>query len=126
MESLIYSLNGFATIGLGIFFFFYCFVHKLRGDGRKMKLPPGPRPWRLIGNLHLLGTLPHQVLTKLAKKYGSIMFLRLGSIPTVVVSSLAMAKEFLKTHDLVFATRAYSIFGRYVCYDHKDVAFGPY
>ncbi|GLJ31823.1 hypothetical protein SUGI_0640380 [Cryptomeria japonica] len=91
-----------------------------------MKLPPGPRPWPVIGSLHLLGNLPHQALTRLAKKYGSIMFLRLGSIPTVVVSSPDMAKEFLKTHDLVFATRPYSINGKCVCYDHKDVAFGPY
>ncbi|GLJ31855.1 hypothetical protein SUGI_0640970 [Cryptomeria japonica] len=117
MESLTCSL----AIGFGIFLFFFFF--KLRRDVSK---PPGPRPWPVIGSLHLLGNLPHQSLTTLAKKYGSIMFLRLGSIPTIVVSSPAMAKEFLKTHDLAFANRPYSTHGRYVAYDHKDVAFGPY
>ncbi|GLJ31832.1 hypothetical protein SUGI_0640510 [Cryptomeria japonica] len=120
------SLSAAVTIGLGIFFFFYCFVYKLRSNGNNLKLPPGPHPWPVIGNLHLLGNLPHQSLMKVAKKYGSIMFLRLGSIPTVVVSSPAMAKEFLKTHDLVFATRPNSTYGKYVCYDHKGVAFSPY
>ncbi|GLJ30461.1 hypothetical protein SUGI_0602990 [Cryptomeria japonica] len=127
MESLTWrSLKEAITFGLGIFFFLYCFVYKLRGEARKMKLPPGPRPWPLIGSLHLLGNLPHQSLTILTKKYGPIMFLRLGSVPTVVVSSPAMAKEFLKTHDLVFATRPNCALGKYICYDHKDVALAPY
>ncbi|GLJ31860.1 hypothetical protein SUGI_0641030 [Cryptomeria japonica] len=119
------SLNEAVIIGLGIIFFFYCFLYKLR-VGRKLKLPPGPRPWPLIGSLHLLGNLPHQSLTALAKKYGSIMFLRLGSVPTVVVSSPAMAKEFLKTHDLAFATRPNCTLGKYICYDHNNVSFAPY
>ncbi|GLJ31806.1 hypothetical protein SUGI_0639730 [Cryptomeria japonica] len=120
------SLNDAVTIGLVIFFLFCCFVYKLRRDGSRLKLPPGPRPWPVVGNLHLLGNLPHQALTTLARKYGSIMFLRLGSVPTVVVSSPAMAKEFLKTHDLVFATRPNCAVGKYICYDRKDVAYGPY
>ncbi|GLJ31861.1 hypothetical protein SUGI_0641050 [Cryptomeria japonica] len=126
MESLTWALNEAVTIGFGIIFLLYCFFYKLRRNGRKLKLPPGPRPWPLIGSLHLLGNLPHQALTRLANKYGSIMFLRLGSVPTVVVSSPAMAKEFLKTHDLVFATRPICAQGKYVCYDHKDVAYAPY
>ncbi|GLJ31808.1 hypothetical protein SUGI_0639800 [Cryptomeria japonica] len=91
-----------------------------------MKLPPGPRPWPLIGSIHLLGNLPHQSLTVLAKKYGSIMSLRLGSVTTVVVSSPAMAKEFLKTHDLAFATRPNCTLGKHLCYDHNNVSFAPY
>ncbi|GLJ31811.1 hypothetical protein SUGI_0639990 [Cryptomeria japonica] len=125
MEPLICFQNLAVTIGLGIFFF-SCFLYNLRRDGSRLKLPPGPRPWPIIGSLHLLGTLPHQSLAALAKRYGSIVFLRLGSVPTVVISSPAMAKEFLKTHDLVFATRPNCAFGKYVSYDHKDVAYSPY
>ncbi|GLJ31790.1 hypothetical protein SUGI_0639510 [Cryptomeria japonica] len=126
MESLSCSLKEAVTIGFGIFFALYCFVYKLKRNGSKLKLPPGPRPWPVIGSLHLLGNLPHQALAALAKKYGIIVFLRLGSVPTVVVSSPAMAKEFLKTHDLVFATRPNCAHGKHICYDHKDVAYGPF
>ncbi|GLJ45528.1 hypothetical protein SUGI_0958490 [Cryptomeria japonica] len=86
----------------------YRFVtkRKCQRNKGKLELPPGPRPWPLIGNLHLLGSLPHKSLADLAKKYGPIMSLRLGSVPTIVASSPAMAKEFLKTHDLIFAKEA--------------------
>ncbi|GLJ45515.1 hypothetical protein SUGI_0958290 [Cryptomeria japonica] len=54
------------------------------------------------------------------------MFLRLGSVPTVVVSSPAMAKEFLKTHELIFANRPPTSGDKYLGYERRDVAFAPY
>lgn len=68
-------------------------------------LPPGPRPLPLVGNLHLLGDQPHRSLAGLAKLYGPLMSLRLGTVTTVVVSSPEVAREFLQKHDAVFATR---------------------
>nr|GMD49781.1 geraniol 8-hydroxylase-like [Ipomoea batatas] len=70
------------------------------------KLPPGPFPWPVIGNLHLLGTQPHKSLAQLAQKYGPIMNLKLGLINTVIISSSAMAREALQKQDLAFSTRA--------------------
>ncbi|XP_009763141.1 geraniol 8-hydroxylase-like [Nicotiana tabacum] len=70
------------------------------------KLPPGPIPLPLIGNLHnILGGQPHQSLTKLAEKYGPIISLRLGQITTVVISSSAVAKEVIQKQDLAFSSR---------------------
>lgn len=55
----------------------------LRAHSQKRKsgsaLPPGPRPWPILGNLlALVGGMPHHALQKLASKYGGIMYLRLG------------------------------------------------
>nr|ATG29933.1 CYP750C18 [Taxus chinensis] len=120
-----------ATTGVGIFLIFllilYRFlINKMKSAGGQARLPPGPRPWPIVGNLRQLGRLPHQSLADLAKKYGNIMFLRFGSVPTVVISSPSIAKEFLKTHDLVFANRPVVATGKYMAYDHKDVAFAGY
>eukprot|EP01018_Ginkgo_biloba_P005301 Gb_29955 [translate_table: standard] len=90
------------------------------------RLPPGPTPLPIIGNLHKLGKLPHRSLQSLAKKCGPLMCLRLGSVSTVVASSPEMAKEFLKTHDAIFASRPPTSAGKHTAYDGKDMAFAPY
>ncbi|XP_004243471.1 premnaspirodiene oxygenase-like [Solanum lycopersicum] len=111
------------------FFLFISFLFLLIQKWRKPKnrLPPGP--WRLpiIGSVHhLTSGLPHQVLKKLSFKYGPIMYLQLGEVPTVVVSSSHMAKQILKTHDLAFASRPETMMGKIICYNCKDIAFSPY
>ncbi|KDP20096.1 hypothetical protein JCGZ_05865 [Jatropha curcas] len=93
------------------------------------KLPPGPSPLPIIGNLHMLGNLPHQTLYNLAKLHGPIMSLRLGYVQTIVVSSANAAKLFLKTHDAVFGSRPKLRASRYMSYGTKGMAFteyGPY
>ncbi|CAN1828050.1 Dimethylnonatriene synthase [Linum perenne] len=55
--------------------------------------PPGPKPWPIIGNLNLIGSLPHRSLHSLSQKYGPIMQLRFGSHLVVVGSSVEMAKS---------------------------------
>lgn len=94
--------------------------------GRNRKLPPGPFSLPIIGNLHLLGQLPHRALTALSLKFGPLMSLRLGSALTLVVSSPDMAKEFLKTHDLLFASRPPSAATNYFWYNCTDIGFAPY
>ncbi|KAJ9564061.1 hypothetical protein OSB04_000027 [Centaurea solstitialis] len=73
--------------------------------GKPKNLPPGPTPLPFIGSLHLLGDQPHQSLANLAKTHGPIMFLKLGHITTLVISSADAAKQVLQKQDLVFSTR---------------------
>ncbi|GAB4825590.1 hypothetical protein Ancab_008464 [Ancistrocladus abbreviatus] len=54
------------------------------------------------------------------------MFLQLGRVPTVVVSSSAMAKEVMKTHDQVTASRPKLYSPKHLFFDCKDLGFSPY
>lgn len=98
------------------------FFHHLRCR-KAPKLPPGPPPLPVIGNLHQLGSLPHRRLYGLAKSYGPIMFLRLGIKPTVVVSSPEMAELVLRTHDSIFSSRPSVDALRHMSYGNKGMAF---
>eukprot|EP01018_Ginkgo_biloba_P018169 Gb_12032 [translate_table: standard] len=71
----------------------------------KALLPPGPSAWPIVGNLFQLGKKPNESLFHLSQKYGPLMTLFLGTRTTVVVSSPAMAREFLRTNDHIFASR---------------------
>uniref|UniRef100_A0A803MS72 Cytochrome P450 76AD1-like protein n=1 Tax=Chenopodium quinoa TaxID=63459 RepID=A0A803MS72_CHEQI len=72
----------------------------------KSKLPPGPKPWPIIGNIHFLGDKPHRAVDELSKNYGPIMTLKLGSNTTIVISSPEIAKEMFLKHDLALSSRA--------------------
>lgn len=67
--------------------------------------PPGPPAWPLIGNILDLGTLPHQNLYKLRPKYGPVLWLKLGSVNTMVIQSAKAAADLFKNHDLAFSDR---------------------
>ncbi|KAM3740859.1 hypothetical protein ACB098_08G131300 [Castanea mollissima] len=77
----------------------------LRSKAIPKKLPPGPKPFPVIGNLLDLGDKPHMSLANLAKVHGPIMRLKLGQVTTIVISSAAMAKEVLQTHDQLLSDR---------------------
>ncbi|KAL5579578.1 hypothetical protein UlMin_012020 [Ulmus minor] len=93
---------------------------------RKVKLPPGPKAWPIIGNLNLIGSLPHRSIHELSQKDGPIMQLQFGSFPVVVGSSVEMAKAFLKTHDVVFASRPRTAVGKYITYNYSNITWSPY
>ena len=92
----------------------------------KPNLPPSPPRLPLIGNLHQLGTFPYRSLQALSKKYGPIMHLDLGHTPTLVVSSVAMAREIMKTQDIIFSNRAKTTAADIFLYGCTDVAFSSY
>nr|UCU84472.1 flavanone 3'-hydroxylase [Zinnia elegans] len=90
------------------------------------RLPPGPTPWPILGNLPHLGTIPHHSLAALAAKYGPLMHLRFGFVDVVVASSASVAAQFLKTHDANFASRPPNSGAKHLAYDYHDLVFAPY
>ncbi|KAG0575927.1 hypothetical protein KC19_5G040800 [Ceratodon purpureus] len=92
-------------------------------------LPPGPLPWPVVGNLVDLasGGLPHIFLTKLASKYGGLMYLRLGSKPCIVISSAAAAKEmFRKSNEANFSSKNKGLFIEIISDNYRTLAHSPY
>lgn len=88
--------------------------------------PPSPPSLPVIGHLHLVGALPHVSFRDLARKHGpDLMLLRLGAVPTLVVSSPRAAEAVLRTHDHVFASRARSPVADIIFYRSSDVALAP-
>jgi len=104
-----------------------CLRSGRKDGGRVLLLPPSPPPLPITGNLHQLGRSHyHRRLRELARRHGPLFLLRLGSVPTVVVSSAAVAEEVLRTQDHVFCSRPPQRTARGLLYGCRDVAFSPY
>ncbi|CAA7056478.1 unnamed protein product [Microthlaspi erraticum] len=108
-----------------VIFFTILYFHK-QTTRKKGKTPPSPRRLPLIGNLHQLGRHPHRSLCYLSHRYGPLMLLHFGRVPVLVVSSADAARDVLKTHDLVFASRPRSKTYEKLLYNGRDVALAPY
>ncbi|CAO2205806.1 unnamed protein product [Urochloa humidicola] len=108
------------------FFLAAVLLHRRRQGSRKLNLPPGPRPWPVIGNLNLLGPLPHRSIRDLSAQYGPLMSLRFGSFPVVVGSSVSAAEFFLKSGDLAFLDRPRMACGKHTVYNYSGMLWSHY
>ncbi|KAJ4814398.1 cytochrome P450 family 71 polypeptide [Rhynchospora pubera] len=128
MEELISSYF-FVIISLFISFLLSILLLKLKATATKpgLRLPPGPWPLPIIGNIHnLMLSLPHQALRKLSLQYGPIMHLQLGETQTVVITSPEAAKEIMKAHDITFAARNISTTVDILSRGGRGLMFPPY
>ncbi|CAL1376529.1 unnamed protein product [Linum trigynum] len=134
-SSTFLALLTFAIITLPLLTILIQKMATLTGSSSDKKLLsslPAPGPWRLpiIGNLHLLissSALPHQRLRDLARKHGpDVMRLQLGEVPHIVISSTEAARQVMKTHDVVFASRPSLLGADMVLHAGSDLTFVPY
>lgn len=91
--------------------------------------PLSPGPWKLpiLGGVHhLRGRLNHQSLAALAQRFGSVMLLHLGEVPTLVLSSAKATSEIIRAQDICFATRPLLQSIKILSYGGKGIVFAPY
>ncbi|CAN1234301.1 Flavonoid 3'-monooxygenase [Linum perenne] len=93
---------------------------------RGKPLPPGPTPWPIVGNLPHLGSMPHHSIAAMARRYGPLIYLRLGYVDVVVAASASVAAQFLKYNDANFSDRPQTSGGKYMAYGFQDMVFAPY
>nr|XP_014097251.1 cytochrome P450 307a1-like [Bactrocera oleae] len=68
---------------------------------------PGPLPWPILGNLHLLASQKPtaELFTDLSKKFGNIYSLTLGATKCIVINNLELIKEVLNQNGKFFGGR---------------------
>lgn len=91
-------------------------------------LPPGPFPLPVIGNLLSIGQqMPYRDLANMAKKYGKVFRVHMGSKPVIVLNSYEIAKEALVSKARDFAGRPpHLIFWNIFARNGTDIAFQNY
>uniref|UniRef100_A0A5B6ZD60 Flavonoid 3'-monooxygenase n=1 Tax=Davidia involucrata TaxID=16924 RepID=A0A5B6ZD60_DAVIN len=108
-------------------FILYCLLNlRTLRNRHPLPLPPGPKPWPVIGNLPHLGPMPHHSIAAMARNYGPLMHLRLGFVDVVVAASASVAAQFLKTHDANFSSRPPNSGAKHIAYNYQDLVFAPY
>nr|WET52775.1 cytochrome P450 76A134 [Ajuga reptans] len=100
-----WSLNSINPLTISILIGILLLILVFKPTKSSGKAPPGPKGIPIFGNLLQLGDLPHETMHKWRKDYGSVIWLKLGSVNTMVVQSPSAAAELFKKHDLPFADR---------------------
>ncbi|KAF8378202.1 hypothetical protein HHK36_029539 [Tetracentron sinense] len=123
MLELLFHPSSFSLL---LFFLILLVFRYNRPPNIKYNLPPSPWKLKIIGNMHQLGPSLHHTLKSLAQRHGLLMLVYLGSSPSLVVSSADVAREVMKTHDLIFSSRPKSSIAKRLLYDYNDIALVPY
>lgn len=92
----------------------------------RFKLPPGPRPLPIVGNLYDIKPVRFRCYAEWAQSYGPIMSVWFGSTLNVVVSNSELAKEVLKEHDQQLADRHRSRSAARFSRDGQDLIWADY
>ncbi|KAI4325966.1 hypothetical protein MLD38_031324 [Melastoma candidum] len=101
----------------------------LKGSKQLGRLPPGPVPWPVLGNLpEILSSKPvFRWIHRLMEEMGTeIVCVRLGSTHVVSVSCPKMASEILKKQDAVFTSRPESMAARTFSGGYKSAVLVPH
>ncbi|KAL2227763.1 UNVERIFIED_CONTAM: Retrovirus-related Pol polyprotein from transposon RE2 [Sesamum indicum] len=102
------------------------FILFTKSGNKTAPTPPGPWGLPIVGFLPFLRPDMHIQFNELARQYGPIYRLRLGTKLCTVISSPSLIKEIVRDHDTIFANRDGTVAGRIGSYNGNDIAFCPY
>ncbi|XP_027337514.1 isoleucine N-monooxygenase 1-like [Abrus precatorius] len=133
---LLSQLQGFWPSFLAVIAGIIMIIKALRSDAiqkysnkQKPKLPPGPKPWPIVGNLpEMLTNKPVQKwINKLMKEMNTeIACFRLGNAYVIPVTCPTIATEFLRKQDETFASRSLSMCTELISDGYSTTLFGPF
>ncbi|KAH6772433.1 cytochrome P450 [Perilla frutescens var. frutescens] len=92
----------------------------------RYRIPPGPRPWPVVGNLYDVKPVRFRCYAEWARSYGPILSVWFGSTLNVIVSNTELAKEVLKEKDGQLADRHRSRSAVKLSRDGQDLIWADY
>ncbi|XP_078683598.1 cytochrome P450 2U1-like [Branchiostoma floridae x Branchiostoma belcheri] len=102
LATVIRDYTNFTTVFLAVF----VFVVLYKSFQKPQNLPPGPRPWPLIGNLLTLSQdSAHLQYVKWAQQYGAVFIVYYGPFATVVINGMDNIQEALVNMPDIFSDR---------------------
>ncbi|EPT00018.1 hypothetical protein FOMPIDRAFT_1123461 [Fomitopsis schrenkii] len=108
-SNVLYSTLGGAYF-LAVVLAFAVYGLALRWHSRQRQLPPGPRPYPILGNIpHMTFDHPEKRFHQWKETYGDVTFLKLLSTPTLIVNSVAAARELLQKRSAKYSDRPHSV-----------------
>ncbi|KAE8786115.1 Cytochrome P450 76C4 [Hordeum vulgare] len=111
-----------ATLAFASLLYYLANTTRRTGTGR---MPPGPTPLPVVGNVLSLGGNLHHTLARLARAHGPVMTLKLGLTTAVVVSSRDAACEAFTKHDRRLAARAIPDAARALGFSDRSIIWLP-
>lgn len=98
-SNTVFILSSYLLVTISVYINGICnwMNFKNQYNNNNSNLPPGPIQYPFFGNLLSLHgyEIPYQAFDKLVNKYGPIVGLRLGIVPTVIVNGINNIKEVL-------------------------------
>lgn len=107
-----------------ILFLISCWIYR-RLRCRPSKIPPGPFPIPIIGNIFQLTGKFYRTLAELSRTYGPVMSIKLLNKTIIIVSSPKHARELFKKYDHTFTKRQVLDLSRALDHHKYSVTFLP-
>nr|XP_009858581.1 cytochrome P450 1A1-like [Ciona intestinalis] len=108
MDSLVFVLVDTVLVMKYQILLFLVIVYAIKllatSQSRRLNIP-GPYPWPVIGNVIEMGGQPQFSLTNMAKKYGPVYLMKLGTADVLVLNNYEVIKEALLRQRRIFGGR---------------------
>ncbi|KAK8569921.1 hypothetical protein V6N13_002632 [Hibiscus sabdariffa] len=130
------TMQSFAAFLVFITFACLCYLFKSQWQGkvhkaRRPSLPPGPKPWPIVGNLPQFieskkkTSVSHWIHSFMREMNTDIACIRLGNVHVIPVTCPEISHEFLKAQDVVFASRPLTMATDVLSKGHLTTIFHP-
>ncbi|WCJ18236.1 cytochrome P450 family 79 subfamily B polypeptide 2 [Euphorbia peplus] len=113
-----------------LFLIFLKFLNLSNKKSTQLLLPPGPKPWPIVGCLPMMllskPTVFRWIHNLMKELNTDIVCIRLGNVHTIVVTCPDLSCKFLKEQDSVFASRPVSMSTRITSNGYLTTVLNPF